>query len=81
MLWFEDISFWNWSFEDYILIKSNYPLNLIATCIESFLHKLYTPKVMVPNLPKRNVSVKLPFLGSTSFQIRKELKNRFYVTC
>ena len=52
-----------------ILIKNNYPLNFIDSCIKLFLNKLYTPKVMVPNVPKRNVFVKLPFLGSTSFQI------------
>ena len=29
---------------------------------------------MVLNVPKRNVFVKLPFLGSTSFQVRKKLQ-------
>ena len=53
-----------------ILIKNYYPLNFIDSCIKSFLNKLDTPKVMVPNISKRNVSVKLPFLGSASFQIR-----------
>ena len=52
-----------------ILIKNNYLLNFIDSCIKSFLNKLYTPKVVVPNVPKRNVFVKLPFLESTSFQI------------
>ena len=52
-----------------ILIKNNYPLNFIDSCIKSFLNKLYTPKVMVPNVPKINVFVKLPFLRCTSFQI------------
>ena len=60
-----------------ILIKSNYPLNFIDSCIKSFLNKLYTPKVVIPNIPKRNVFVKLPFLGSTSFQIRKKLQKLF----
>ena len=60
-----------------ILIKNNYPLNFIDPCIKPFLNKLYTPKVMVPNVPKRNVFVKLPFLGSTSFQIRKKLQKLF----
>ena len=32
---------------------------------------------MVPDVPKRNVFVKLPFLGSTSFQIRKKLQKLF----
>ena len=52
-----------------ILIKNNYPLNFIDSCIKSFLNKLHTPKVVAPNVPKRNVFVKLPFLGSTLFQI------------
>ena len=60
-----------------ILIKNNYPLNFIDWCFKSFLNKLYTPKVVVPNVPKRNVFVKLPFLGSTSFQIRKKLQKLF----
>ena len=32
---------------------------------------------MVPNVPKRNVFVKLLFLGSTSFQIQKKLQKLF----
>ena len=32
---------------------------------------------MVPNVPKINVFVKLPFLGRTSFQIRKKLQKLF----
>ena len=60
-----------------ILITNNYPLNFIDSCIKSFLKKLYTAKVMVLNVPKRNVFVELPFLGSTSFQIRKKLQRSF----
>ena len=52
-------------------------MNFIDSCIKSFLNKLCTPKVMVPNVPKRNVFVKVPFLGSTSFQIRKKLQKLF----
>ena len=59
-----------------ILLKNNYPLNFIDSCIKSF-NKLCTPKVMVPNVPKGNVFVKVPFLGSTSFQIRKKLQKLF----
>ena len=38
-----------------ILIKNNCPLNFIDSCIKSFVNKLYTPKIVVPNVPKRNV--------------------------
>ena len=50
-----------------ILIRNHYPLSFIDLCIKSFLNKLYTRKVVVPNVSKRSVFVKLPFLGSTSF--------------
>ena len=33
---------------------------------------------MFPNVPKRNVFIKLPFLGTTLFQIRKNPKKTFY---
>ena len=52
-------------------------MNFIDSCVKSFLNKLYTPKVVVLNVPKRNVFLKLPFLGSTSFQIRKKLQKSF----
>ena len=52
-------------------------ITFIDSCIKSFLNKLYTPKVVVTNVPKRNVFNKLPFLGSTSFEIRKKLQNLF----
>ena len=55
----------------------NYIINYEKRTTEPFLNKLYTPKVVVPNLHKRNVFVKLPFLGSTSFQIRKKLQKLF----
>lgn len=45
-------------------------------CIKSFL-KLYAPKVVVQNVPKINVFVRLPFLANTSFQIRKKLQKIF----
>ena len=58
-------------------MKNNYPWNFIDSCIKLFLNKLYTPKVMVPNIPKSNVFVKWPLLGSASFQIRKKLQKLF----
>ena len=70
---FSHISFGNRSRGGY-LHQNNYSPNFIDSCIKSFL---YTPKVMVQNLRKRNVFVKLTFLGSTSFQIRKKLQKLF----
>ena len=38
-------------------MKKNYPPNFIDLCIASCLIKLYTPKVIVQNVPKRNGEV------------------------
>ena len=65
MLWFQNVSFRNWLFEDYSY-KKGYPLCFIDSRIKSFLNKLYTPKVMVPNVPKRNSFVKITVLGKYS---------------
>ena len=42
-----------------------------------FFNNLYTPTVIVRNVPKRNIYIKLLFLGSTSFQIRKKFQKLF----
>ena len=60
-----------------ILVKSSYLSNFIALCIKSFFNKLHTPKVMVSNVSERNFFVKLPFSGSTLFQIQKKLRKLF----
>ena len=60
-----------------ILIKNNHPPCFIDSCIKSFLNKLYTPKVIVQNVPKRNVFLELSFLGCTSFKFRKKLQKLF----
>ena len=38
-----------------ILMKNNYPPNSTDSCIKTFFKKLYTPKVIVRDVPKRNI--------------------------
>ena len=51
--------------------KNNFPPNFIDLCVKSFLNKLYTPKVIVQNVPKRK------YFKSTSFLLRKKLQKLF----
>ena len=60
-----------------ILMKNNDPPSFINSCIISFINNLHTPKVIVLNVLKINVFVKLLFLESTSFQIWKKLQKLF----
>ena len=57
--------------------KINYPLSFIDSCIMLFIKKLYTPKIIVQKIPKRDAFVSLPFLGSTVFQIQNKLEILF----
>ena len=55
----------------------NYSPNFIDSCSKQFLNKLYTSKVIVQNVPKTDVLVKLPFFRTTSIQIQKKLQQLF----
>ena len=70
MLWFQDHL-------KTFLMKKKYPPNFIDSHMKLFLNKYYTPKIIIQNAPKRNVFLKLPFLGSTSLQIRIKLQKLF----
>ena len=58
-------------------MKNNYLSNFIDLCIKSFLDKLYTPKLLFRMYLKEIFLLSLPFLGSTSLQIRKKLQKLF----
>ena len=55
-------------------MKNNYPPNFIDSCIKSFFNSLYTPKVIVQNVPKRNFFVKLLFLEELRFKFERSFK-------
>ena len=60
----------------YVVIKNNYLSNFIDSCIKSFANKLYTPKVMVPNVPKRNAFFSsCPSWEVLRFKFQRSFKN------
>ena len=56
---------------------SSYLVNIIDQCIEKFLDKLYVPKQIVPTVPRRELLVVLPFLGTFPLNLRKRLYKSF----
>ena len=52
---------------------NNYPVNIIDQCIKKFLDKLYVPKQIVPTVPKKELLVVLPYVGTFSLNLRKRL--------
>ena len=63
-----------------LMKKKKWSPNFINSCIKSFVNNLYTPKVIVQNVPKTNVFVTLLFSESTSCQIwKKSFKNHLVI--
>ena len=56
-----------------ILRKNNYPQYFIDNCIRKFLDKIFQPKPIKHNVPKKEILLVLPFLGKISLQIRTKI--------
>ena len=48
-------------------------MRFIDKCILKFFNKLYAKKVVELTVPKKEVTVVLPFMGSTSLKLKNEL--------
>ena len=55
--------------------KNGYPIRFIDKCISNFFNKMYQERETVHTVPKKEVSIILPFLGSISWKVKKELVN------
>ena len=52
---------------------NNFPVNNIDQCIKKSDDKLYDPKQIVPTVPKKELLVVNPYLGTFSLNLRKRL--------
>ena len=52
---------------------NNFPVNAIDQYIKKFFVKLYVAKHIVPTVPKKELLVVLPYLGTFSLNLRKGL--------
>ena len=53
-----------------ILKKNSYPSGIIEQSIKSFLNKLHVPKKVTPTVPKKELFIVLPYLGTLSSNLR-----------
>lgn len=60
-----------------IFRKNGYPTSFIDRCVFRFFNKIREKKVLVHTVPKMEVSVILPFLGTTSTNVRNNLIKSF----
>ena len=60
------------------IFKSNgYPMKFVDRCILKFFNKRYEKKTPVHTVPKKEVTIVLPFLGTTSHDVKKKLTSSF----
>ena len=52
---------------------NNYPVNIIDQSMKKVLDKLHILKQIVPTVPKKELLVVLPYLGTFSLNLRKHL--------
>ena len=60
-----------------ILKKNHYPDGFVDKVIYMFLNRKFTTKAVVHTVPKRKVRIVIPFLGQTSINIKKKLRELF----
>ena len=53
---------------------NNYPQNFMNQCIKKFLNKLFIKKELNFMVPKRELTLGLPYLGKLSFDLRARLR-------
>ena len=62
----------------YLYIYINcYPSKLIDTCIKTFLDKIFCKKPKRCTVPKKEYFIVLPYLGTLSGKIQKQIRNLF----
>ena len=54
-----------------IFSKNGYPTKFVDKCVSAFLNKLFEKKLVVHTVPKLDLMIVLPFLGSTSWKVKK----------
>ena len=60
-----------------IFAKNGYPSRFVDKCIFKFFNKIYEKRISVHTVPKKEFTLVLPFLGTTSWKIKDNLIRSF----
>ena len=60
------------------IFKNNgYPMKFVDRCIFKFFNKIYEKRTPVQTVPKKEVTIVLPFLGTSSYNVKKQLTETY----
>ena len=60
-----------------VFSKNGYPSKFVDKCILNFFNKLYEKKELIHTVPKLDLMIVLPFLGTSSWKVKNELIRTF----
>ena len=60
-----------------VFSRNAYPNSFVDKCIFQFFNKIHEKKLPVQTVPKKEVEIILPFLGTTSWAVKKDLNRVF----
>ena len=60
-----------------IFKKNGYPMKFVDRCILKFFNKMYEKRTPVHTVPKKEVTIVLPFLGMSSYDVKKKLDETY----
>ena len=67
-----------------IFVKNSYPTHFVDKCVKIFLDKVFIPKEYYPTVPKKELSICLPFLGKHSLELKSKITrfaDKYFPTC
>ena len=56
-----------------VFIKNSYPSYFVDKCVKTFLDKVFIPKKVIFTVPKKELSICLPFLGKQSLELKSKI--------
>ena len=56
-----------------VLSKNAYPQKFIDKCIEKYLNNMFIQRLQIPNVPKKELRITLPYLGNMSRIVKTRL--------
>ena len=56
-----------------IFMCNGYPMKFVDRCILKFFNKIHEKRIPVHTVPKRDLTIVLPFLGTVSHDVKKKL--------
>ena len=67
-----------------IFMRNSYPCHFFDKCVKTFLDKIFVTKKVYVTVPRKKLSICLPFIGKQSLELKSKLSrfaSKYFPTC